>query len=66
MKYIVDRIEENSAIIEIEAGKTTSIPLELIKDAKEGDYIIITVEKKNNENEADTHSFFEKLRNKSK
>ncbi len=66
MKYIVDRIEENSAIIEIEAGKTTSIPLELIKDAKEGDYIIITVEKKNNENVVDTHSFFEKLRNKSK
>ncbi len=66
MKYIVDRIEENSAIIEIEAGKTATIPIELIEDAKEGDRIVITIEKKSEEDVVDTHSIFEKLRNKSK
>ena len=66
MKYIVDRIEENYAVIEIETGKTISIPIELIEGAKEGDCIVITIEKKSEEDIEDTRSIFEKLRNKSK
>ena len=64
MKYVIDRIEENTAVVEIEEGKTAHIPLELIENAKEGDYIVITIEKKSEETIADTHSIFEKLRNK--
>lgn len=66
MKYIVDRIEENYAVIELEAGKTLSIPIELIEGAKEGDSIVIMIEKKSEEDMEDTRSIFEKLRNKSK
>ena len=66
MKCVIDRIEENVAVLEIETGKTANIPLELVKDAKEGDTVVITVEKKSEDDIADTHSVFEKLRNKSK
>ena len=66
MKCVIDRIEENVAVLEIETGKTANIPLELVKDAKEGDTVVITVEKKSEDDIADTHSIFEKLRNKSK
>lgn len=66
MKYVIDRIEENIAVLEIEAGKTTNIPLELVKEAKEGDTVVITIEKKSEDDKAKTHSIFEKLRNKSK
>ncbi len=66
MKYVIDRIEENTAVVEIETGQTASIPLELLKDAKEGDTVVITIEKKSEESAPDTHSIFEKLRNKSK
>ena len=66
MKYVIDRIEENIAVVEIEEGKTANIPLELIKDAKEGDTVVITIEKKSETDTAYTHSIFEKLRNKSK
>ena len=64
MNYLIDRIEENTAVVEIESGKTACIPLELIKDAKEGDAVVITIEKKNEDSANDTHSIFEKLRNK--
>lgn len=66
MKYVIDRIEENKAVIEIEAGKTVAVPVELIGTAREGDAIIITVEKKSEEALEDTKSIFERLRNKSK
>lgn len=46
MKCVIDRIEENVAVLEIETGKTANIPLELVKDAKEGDTVVITVEKR--------------------
>ena len=64
MKYIVDRIEENSAVIEINTGKTISIPIELIEDAKEGDTVVITIDKKEEDTKVDTKSIFDKLRNK--
>ena len=66
MKCVIDRIEENVAVLEIETGKTANIPLELVKDAKEGDTVVITIEKKSEDDKAKTHSIFEKLRNKSK
>ena len=64
MKYIVDRIEENYAVIEINTGKTISIPIELIEGAKEGDTVVITIEKKEEYTKVDTKSIFDKLRNK--
>lgn len=65
MKIIVDRIEENTAVVELESGQIVSVPKEIIADAKEGDSIILTVQSKS-ESATDTHSIFKKLRNKSK
>lgn len=66
MKIIVDRIEENIAVVELENGKMLNVPLEIIADANEGDSIILSVENKAESITTDTHSIFEKLRNKSK
>lgn len=66
MKYVIDRIEENLAVVETEEGKTATISLDLIENAKEGDAVVITIEKKSDETAKNTHSIFEKLRNKSK
>lgn len=62
MKIIVDRIEENIAVVELEDKSRVNIPAVLLGEAKEGDAITLSVEKK----QEDTHSIFEKLRNKSK
>ncbi len=62
MKIIVDRIEEDIAVVELENGNCVNIPAVLLGDATEGDAIVLSVEKKRE----DTHSIFEKLRNKSK
>ncbi len=62
MKIIVDRIEENIAVVELEDGSKADIPVVLLGEATEGDAIVLSVEKKRE----DTHSIFEKLRNKSK
>ena len=64
MRYLIDRIEENFAVIELEAGKTATIPLRLVADAKEGDTVVITIEKKEEDTKVDTKSIFDKLRNK--
>ena len=66
MKLIIDRIEENIAVMELPSGEYVNIPKVLIEDACEGDSIVITVEKKTKEQESDTRSIFERLRNKSK
>lgn len=65
MRIIVDRIEENTAVVELEDGNTVNMPTKLLCGAKEGDAIILTVEKKE-ESVVDTHSIFESLRKKSK
>ncbi len=65
MRIVVDRIEENIAVVELESGKTVTVPTELLCGAKEGDSIVLTVEKKE-ESAVDTHSIFESLRKKSK
>ncbi|MBE6824950.1 MAG: DUF3006 domain-containing protein [Ruminococcaceae bacterium] len=66
MRIIVDRIEENLAVIELPSGKTVTVDKELIMNAKEGDAIVLSVEEKTEQNKADTHSIFEALRKKSK
>ena len=64
MRVIIDRIEENKAVVELESGKTLCIPRELFPNACDGDTVIITVEKQNNKEKDDTHAIFEHLRNK--
>jgi len=46
MKVIIDRFEGDYAIVEIEIGKTTTLPKVLVPNAKEGDVIKIEIEKK--------------------
>ncbi|WP_243129186.1 DUF3006 domain-containing protein [Hathewaya massiliensis] len=44
MKYIIDRFEEDYAVIETEEGKTFDLPKDMIpKDAREGDVLDIEV-----------------------
>lgn len=62
MRFVIDRIEEDTAVIELENGQMLTIPAVLVENAKEGDAIILTVEEKR----VDTHSIFEALKNKSK
>ncbi|MBQ8057791.1 MAG: DUF3006 domain-containing protein [Ruminococcus sp.] len=62
MRFVIDRIEEDTAVIELENGQMLTIPAVLVDNAKEGDAIILTVEEKR----VDTHSIFEALKNKSK
>lgn len=45
MELIIDRFEGDYAVLEIEIGKTVSIPRILIPNAKEGDVINISVNK---------------------
>ena len=45
MRYIVDRIEENSLVLEKEKGIFISVPLELIPDAQAGDCIDVIINK---------------------
>lgn len=64
MKLTVDRIENDIAIVETESGELLSVPAVLLGDIKEGDKLTLTVEKDKTDT-TDTHSIFEKLRNKS-
>ena len=45
MEVIVDRIEEDYAVVEIDKGKLINMPKILIPDAKEGDVVRIIVDK---------------------
>ena len=58
MRFVIDRIEEDTAVIELENGQMLTIPAVLVDNAKEGDAIILTVEEKR----VDTHSIFEALK----
>lgn len=62
MKYIVDRIEETKAVLESKTGERLTVPSKLLENAKEGDAIIITVDKKRK----NVNTIFERLRKKSK
>lgn len=61
MRFIIDRIEEDKAVVELENGEMLEIPAVLLQNAKEGDTVTLTVE----EERKDTHSIFEQLRNQS-
>lgn len=66
MKIIIDRFEENIAVVEI-GEKTLNVPRELFPDAREGDTVEITVLGKiQTEDEEFPHDIFERLRNKSR
>lgn len=56
---IIDRFEGNTAVIEIENGKTYNMDKELLPDAKEGSKITITVEEP--KVDEDTYSIFKRL-----
>lgn len=46
MKWIIDRIEDDFAVIETENEKVFSIPLAVIpENAKEGDVVFVTIDK---------------------
>ncbi len=45
MEVIVDRIEGDYAVVEIEKGNMSEIPLELVPYVKEGDIVTITINK---------------------
>lgn len=47
MKVIIDRFEEDYAVVELEAGKTVAIPRILVPNTKEGDVISIQKEEEN-------------------
>lgn len=53
MQVIIDRFEGSNAIVEIEEGIFANIPQILIPNAKEGDVIDITINKKETQKRAD-------------
>lgn len=64
MKVIIDRLEENIAVVECD-GKMLSVPRELVGDAKEGDAVMITPLGKNADRlreDENPHRVFERLR----
>lgn len=62
MRVVIDRFENDKAVVEMPDKTMLIVPKALFKDAKEGDCVTITVEEK----QTDTTSIFEKLRNKNK
>ncbi len=61
MRFTVDRFENDIAVIELENGEMLNLPAVILKDAHEGDTVVLSVEKKS----VDTHSIFEALRKRS-
>ena len=45
MDVIVDRIEGDYAVVEIDKGNISKLPLELVPNVKEGDIVTITINK---------------------
>lgn len=54
MEVIVDRIEGDYAIVEIEKGNMSNLPLDLVPNVKEGDIVTITVNKDKTEDRKKT------------
>ena len=54
MDVIVDRIEGDYAIVEIEKGNMSNLPLDLVPNVKEGDIVTITVNKDKTEDRKKT------------
>lgn len=49
MKVIIDRFEEEYAVVEIEVGKYVNVPKVLLPNAKEGDIVKIEIDKEETE-----------------
>lgn len=49
MKVIIDRFEEEYAVVEIEVGKYVNVPKLLLPNAKEGDIVKIEIDKEETE-----------------
>ncbi|MCK9478958.1 MAG: DUF3006 domain-containing protein [Firmicutes bacterium] len=45
MKVIIDRFEGDFAVVETADKKTINLPKELVPNAKEGDVVIISIDK---------------------
>lgn len=54
MEVIVDRIEGDYAIVEIEKGNMSNLPLDLVPNVKEGDIVTITINKDKTEDRKNT------------
>ena len=54
MEVIVDRIEGDYAVVEIEKGNMSNLPLDLVPNVKEGDIVTITVNKDKTEDRKKT------------
>lgn len=54
MEVIVDRIEGDYAIVEIEKGNMSNLPLDLVPNVKEGDIVTITINKDKTEDRKKT------------
>lgn len=48
MEYIIDRIEDNIAVLEDKDGKIFNINKDLLPEGVEGDKVIIKIEKSKN------------------
>lgn len=67
MKVIIDRFEEDTAVLELPDGTMLNVPKKLFCEAHEGDTVTITVDTAQTEEKSNqAHSIFERLRNKSK
>ena len=66
MRMIIDRFEEDCAVLELDGG-TISAPRELFAGAREGDTVEITILPRPEPDDDDSpHSVFERLRKKKK
>ena len=66
MRVIIDRFEEDIAVLELDKGnRRLNAPKELFKGAHEGDTVEITVLGKVNAGGEPPHEIFERLRAKS-
>ncbi|WP_333782455.1 MULTISPECIES: DUF3006 domain-containing protein [unclassified Caldicellulosiruptor] len=51
MKVVIDRFEGKFAVLELEDGKIVNVPIDIIpQGAKEGDVLLIEIDKKETEN----------------
>ncbi|ABP65764.1 DUF3006 domain-containing protein [Caldicellulosiruptor changbaiensis] len=51
MKVVIDRFEGKFAVLELENGKIVNVPIDIIpQGAKEGDVLLIEIDKKETEN----------------
>lgn len=65
VQVIIDRFEEEYAVLELESGEMLNAPRVLFSEFREGAHILLT-EKEQDEEDDSATALFEKLRKKSK